>query len=174
MNRVCYSDICDERYGKLTVVKFLYKKNGKPYVLCICDCGNSYIANYYALRSGNTKSCGCYRKNYITNKNTSHGKSNTKIYHIWKSMRQRCNNKNSKDYKYYGEIGIQLDENWNVFENFYNDMYDSYIEHIKLFGESDTSLDRIDPSKNYCKENCRWATWKEQNNSSHKRKFRDN
>ena len=51
---------------------------------------------------------------------------------------------------------------WNSFEEFKNDMYESYVAHVKEYWERDTTIDRIDPSWNYCKENCRWATIKEQ------------
>ena len=53
-------------------------------------------------------------------------------------------------------------------------MIDSYNKHCEDFGIRNTSLDRLDPTKDYCKENCRWATWKEQNNKQHKRNFKDN
>lgn len=84
-------------------------------------------------------------------------------YHSWNSMKNRCNNKNLKEYKNYGGRGIKYDSSWELFENFYKDM-----------GErpKGTTLDRIDVDKDYCKENCRWATKEEQqrNQRTHKRK----
>ncbi len=83
-------------------------------------------------------------------------------YHSWNSMKNRCNNKNLKEYKNYGGRGIKYDSSWELFENFYKDM-----------GErpKGTTLDRIDVDKDYCKENCRWATKEEQqrNQRTHKR-----
>lgn len=105
----------------------------------------------------------------------SHGLSRHLLYYIWKTIKQRCYNNNNKDYKYYGGVNIKMSESWrNSFISFYTDMIDSYNKHCEDFGIRNTSLDRIDPTKDYCKENCRWATWKEQNNKQHKRNFKDN
>ena len=83
-------------------------------------------------------------------------------YHSWNSMKNRCNNPNLKEYKNYGGRGITYDKRWEDFREFYKDM-----------GErpNNTTLDRIDVDKNYCKENCRWATREEQqrNQRTHKR-----
>lgn len=74
----------------------------------------------------------------------------------WKSMRERCNNINSKAYKYYGQRGVVVCERWERFANFLEDMGD------RPFG---TTLDRLDNSKGYSKDNCRWATKEEQMNN---------
>jgi hypothetical protein len=80
-------------------------------------------------------------------------------------MKQRCLNQNSKNYKDYGGKGVLISEDWLTFQNFMNDMYESYLEHLNEHGKKDTSIDRINPEGNYEKENCRWATWKIQNNN---------
>lgn len=161
-------------YGRLTLLSFLYRnKLGKPIFKCRCSCGNIVNKDLYALRSGNTSSCGCYRSEYVSNKNMKHGLRHHPLYVVWCSMKDRCYNVNCDAYKYYGGAGIKLSDEWvNSFETFYNDMNISYLEHIEKFGKKETTLDRINPCEGYSKENCRWATWKEQNDSSHKRKFR--
>ena len=55
-------NIVGQKFGRLTVIKYLYSKKHKPYWLCQCDCGNEYVACSGALRDGNTRSCGCLAK----------------------------------------------------------------------------------------------------------------
>lgn len=171
-----YSYIIGEKYGRLEITKFIGLDDNKiPIVKCICDCGNVYTGKYYSLRRGNTKSCGCFRSEYVAAKNRKHGLTKCDIYPIWKSIRQRCYNAKCKDYKYYGNVGIVMSDSWkDSFDSFYNDMNDCYVTHCNTYGRNNTSLDRMNPNGPYCRENCKWATWKEQNNFSHKRTFKGN
>ena len=174
--KIDFNDIVGKKYGRLKIVEYLGRNNKfMPMVRCLCSCGTEYVGNYYSLRDGNTKSCGCYRSEYVAKKNYRHGLRYKRIYRTWVSIKGRCYNKNNKDYRYYGAVGIKMSDDWfNSFTNFYNDMYQSYLDHVEKYGERETTLDRINPYLGYTKDNCRWATWKEQNNLSHKRKFRGN
>ena len=134
----------------LTVVEYL----GRGMFKCVCDCGNIIEKAEWNLCKENktdvTKSCGCYKN--------SHGLSGTRIYNIWKGMRRRCYSESAKDYKNYGGRGIRFSDSWLDFMEFFKDMNDEYIKHTNKYGEKNTSIDRINSSGNYCKENCRWAT----------------
>lgn len=153
-------------FGRLLVLNL--KKEIKGFICweCKCDCGKKIFVRNYSLLNGNTKSCNCLQKD-ITIKNNSkkvtHGISNTKFYYAYFDLLRRCYNIKHKSYKDYGGRGINVCEQWkNSFENFKNDMYESYLKHVKEFGKKQTTIDRINTNGNYCKENCRWTTYKEQ------------
>lgn len=79
----------------------------------------------------------------------------------YSSMRNRCTNLNTNNSKNYGDRGIKCE--WKSYKDFRDDMYESFLKHFKKYGRKETTIDRIDNNKNYCKENCQWATIKEQN-----------
>lgn len=85
-----------------------------------------------------------------------------RLYRIWCGMRNRCNNPKNSAFRLYGARGIKVCENWKDYAFFKKDMSKSYEEHFNKFGKVDTTLDRIDGNGDYCKENCRWATKKQQ------------
>lgn len=82
------------------------------------------------------------------------------LSYVFNSMRRRCKYSSQESYKYYGGKGIIVE--WEKYVDFKNDMYESFLEHISIYGKRQTTIDRIDSDKNYCKENCRWATYKQQ------------
>lgn len=79
----------------------------------------------------------------------------TKLYSIWCAMRQRCRNKNNKDYKYYGERCISVCNDWDDFLNF-------KVWAISVGYKEGLTIDRIDTYGNYEPSNCRWITIQEQ------------
>ena len=146
-----------DKYGRLTIKEIFKRPIGKRgriviSVGCVCDCGGETITNITNLRRGTTKSCGCLSEE----KKIKHKKCFSGEYQTWSHMKQRCFNKNNQEYNNYGGRGITVCDKWLDFRNFYADM-----------GErpAGKTLDRVNNNGNYCKENCRWATQKEQSNN---------
>lgn len=92
----------------------------------------------------------------------THGFSRTRFYYIWAGMKKRCTLESRPDYPRYGGRGITFCSEWESFINFKDDMYESYEKHVKTFGEKNTTLDRVNTNKDYCKSNCKWSTYYEQ------------
>jgi hypothetical protein len=145
-------DLREARFGRLCVVAFIEsRKSGtrrsEKYWLCICDCGNKKEIAQQLLISGRCKSCGCFHKENLSQRTRKHGASGSKLYAVWKTMRQRCNNPNNPRYKYYGGRGIKICSRWNDFSAFNADMGDP---------PPAGTLDRQNNDGDYCPENCRW------------------
>lgn len=141
-----------DTFGKLTVVE-LGAKQGKRrdlYWVCLCECGAITKVCSYNLKSSNTRSCGCLIMESIT----KHGKGKHSAYKSWAAMMARCYNPKHKAFKNYGGRGIAVDKRWHDVNIFIEDM-GVRDRHL--------TLDRIDNSKGYSKENCCWSTYTEQN-----------
>ncbi len=120
--------------------------------ICQCKCGTIQSVFGYKLKSGEIKHCGCLFKN------PKHGDTRSRFYRIWSTMKERCLNSNRKDYINYGNRGIVVCDRWLKYLNFKEDMYKSYLKHVQLYGEDNTSIDRINNDGNYEPNNCEWAT----------------
>ena len=153
-----YIDLSGQKFGRLTVIERLFERRNHDYRsalwLCRCDCGNEVRTYAGYLKSGNTKSCGCLHKEAVT----KHGFRHLPEYNIWRGMLDRCYNKETAAYPRYGGRGITVSDEWKEsFEAFYRDMGPRPSKNH--------SVDRKDNDKGYCKDNCRWATYEEQNNN---------
>ena len=115
---------------------------GKPKGIFHCHiCGKKHVGDLYNWYHNGRRRCG-------------HQQVNHRLYHRYKKMIERCHNPKNQRYNYYGERGIYVCERWkDSFENFLEDMEDSFEEGLEL--------DRTDNSKGYSPENCRWVTHSE-------------
>lgn len=151
-------DISGQKFGRLTALHRLHNTKGRVKWLCICDCGNLTEVVSTHLYSNHTKSCGCLNRE-PTKGHTKHGKKNTRLYHVWIGMKQRCYNKNHKHYKHYGGRGIAVCSEWvDDFQAFYD-------WSINNGYEDNLTIDRMDVNGNYEPSNCRWVTMEQQNNN---------
>lgn len=150
-------DITGQKFNRLTAIKYTgLNKNRLSTWLFRCDCGIEKIIVTQNVKSGIVKSCGCYQKEYNSKRFITHGQTNTKEYHTYYKIKDRCYNKKCNEYRLYGERGITVCDRWlESFENFFEDM--------GLAPTPNHSIDRINVNGIYEPSNCKWATQQEQN-----------
>jgi hypothetical protein len=136
-------------FGRLTLRGVFKGTNRKKYGEFKCSCGNVVHRLAGNVFYGHTNSCGCLKKEKTIEKNTTHGKTKTREYKIWVFMLQRCYNPATNSYKYYGAKGVTVCDRWKR----------GFVFFLEDMGEAPngTSLERVDRTVNYCKENCVWA-----------------
>lgn len=157
-----FEDLTGRRFGRLTVLS-----RGEDYVSpkgyrnatwnCLCDCGSLVNVRGCNIRTGASQSCGCIRADHPNRR--THGMKGTRLYGIWKGIKDRCLNARSESYRDYGGRGVGICDEWiNSFESFRGwSLCNGYRD--------DLSIDRIDVNGNYEPSNCRWSTAEAQANN---------
>lgn len=159
------TNLIGKRFGRLVVIAEAPSKKSpcgstRTYWKCRCDCGNVVEIGKAHLLNGDSTSCGCYRKEVTLQSHLKHGERHSRIYKLWCSMKQRCTDHGAEKEVYY-DRGIRVCDEWaNSFEAFRDWALSHGYDPNAPRGT--TTIDRIDNTKGYSPDNCKFSTLKEQ------------
>lgn len=169
-----FIDLRGMYFGRLYVLEKMspYGASGLARFKCICECGKVSCHRSDHIRSGQCKSCGCFRSEVCTAKATSHGHTKGKKYSseyaCWRAMLSRCSNESQQSFALYGAKGISVCDRWSQ-------SFELFLADMGRKPSKAHSIDRIDYCGDYEPSNCRWATVTQQSrNKSSNRILRHN
>ena len=134
----------------------------EPCIRCRCQCGKLLDVRVRSLVTGNTKSCGCMKAEFVRQAKLKHGEAghngHSSEYMAWANMISRCENANRRDYRHYGGRGIRVCKDWR-------NSYQTFLSVVGRRPSAKHKLERINNNGNYKPGNVKWATQKEQTNN---------
>ncbi|MFF4413205.1 hypothetical protein ACFYY8_11795 [Streptosporangium sp. NPDC001559] len=154
------------RFGRLVTTSETFLKprsdgRNRTHVAVRCDCGKTKHVLAYMLLNEKVQSCGCLQRERAAELMRIHGARSKEaygtdrrgIYNIWKGIKLRCYTPSARNYRWYGEKGIKLCDEWQDFEVFFEwSIANGYSKGLQI--------DRIDSKGDYQPDNCRWSTQK--------------
>lgn len=151
--------IKNEKIGNLVFLNRVESENKKrPIANFLCECGKEFVSRIDAVKSLKTKSCGCQKLRFMSENLSRHGHAQngkrSPEYFSWQGMHARCKNPKHQNYERYKQLGVTVCEEW--------DSFDKFLEDMGLKPSPEHTIDRIENTKGYYKDNCKWSTRKEQ------------
>lgn len=143
--------------SKLTAISFSENRKGRVMVFCVCQCGKTKIALSNLIRDGRTSSCGCLFLEMLKETKTKYYPNVPELHRKYKHMISRCYDKNNKDYRYYGERGVSVCEEWR-------ESYQNFLDWSLKNGWKpglNIDKDKIGDGKLYSPQTCCYITFSE-------------
>ena len=140
-------------YNNIEVIRHDCVRRGRNYWLCKCHCGKLFTTLVASLKTGSTKSCGCYRDKLCRERGSANGLSKHYLYRTYRNMINRCTSIENGSYEQYGGRGIRVCDRWLEPEG------QGFLNFLEDMGErpEGASLDRVNTNGDYSPTNCRWT-----------------
>lgn len=152
-------DLTGLRNGRLTVLREGPRdKYNHTRWHCRCDCGKEMLAWGHRLRKPGDLSCGCWIKEKTSKRAGRHYMRYTPEWAAWRSMKDRCGNPRSRNYKNYGARGIEVCQEWH-------DSFEAFFACVGARPSAEHSLGRINNDGPYAPGNVRWEIDEQQKNN---------